>query len=263
MTAAPKVVQSLSFGGGVQSNAILVLIAQGRLPKPDVVIIADTGFEAKATWGYLDKYGAPLCAKLGIPLMRVSRADTTLAMEYAKPVVTTLNGKKVLNIIPAFTLDDDGKKGKAPNMCTGKWKVQVVRHCLSKRFPDIKLFHEWIGFSTDEMRRARRAKIDIGKYRHRYPLIEIGISRAECIKVVEKYGWPTPPRSSCWMCPNHADVEWRHLRDESPQEFAKAIAFDKRMREQEITGGYDYYLHRSCKPLGEAPIDDKTDQREF
>ena len=32
----------LSYGGGTQSIAICILIAQGRLPKPERIIIADT-----------------------------------------------------------------------------------------------------------------------------------------------------------------------------------------------------------------------------
>ena len=32
-----------NYGGGAQSCAIAVLILQGRLPKPDFAVIADTG----------------------------------------------------------------------------------------------------------------------------------------------------------------------------------------------------------------------------
>ena len=31
-----------SSGGGVQSSAIAVLIAQGKLPKPDIAVMIDT-----------------------------------------------------------------------------------------------------------------------------------------------------------------------------------------------------------------------------
>ena len=34
-----------SFGGGVQSVAILVLVAEGKLPKPECVVMSDTGRE--------------------------------------------------------------------------------------------------------------------------------------------------------------------------------------------------------------------------
>ena len=37
--------QVLSFGGGVQSFAMLLLIKEGLLPKPDIIIHSDTGSE--------------------------------------------------------------------------------------------------------------------------------------------------------------------------------------------------------------------------
>jgi hypothetical protein len=42
-----------SFGGGVQSWALAVLVAQGRLPRPDYTVIANTKREATETWEYL------------------------------------------------------------------------------------------------------------------------------------------------------------------------------------------------------------------
>lgn len=32
-----------SFGGGVQSAAIAVMVVKGVLPRPDLIVIADTG----------------------------------------------------------------------------------------------------------------------------------------------------------------------------------------------------------------------------
>lgn len=38
--------QVFSYGGGVQTAAICALIIQGRLPRPDIIVISDTGKEA-------------------------------------------------------------------------------------------------------------------------------------------------------------------------------------------------------------------------
>lgn len=51
-----------SYGGGRNSVAATVLIAQGRLPVPDYVVIADTGREAQSTWDYLEDIARPLLA---------------------------------------------------------------------------------------------------------------------------------------------------------------------------------------------------------
>ncbi len=51
--------QILSNGGGTQSTAMIVLIAQGVLQRPDAIIIADTGREASTTWEYLEQVTGP------------------------------------------------------------------------------------------------------------------------------------------------------------------------------------------------------------
>ena len=45
--------QIWSYGGGTQSAAIAALIVSGKLPVPDVAVIADTGREVSSTWDYL------------------------------------------------------------------------------------------------------------------------------------------------------------------------------------------------------------------
>jgi len=55
-----------SYGGGVQSIAILVLIAQGKLPMPELAIMADTGRERSSTWRYLEQYAEPLMEEIGL-----------------------------------------------------------------------------------------------------------------------------------------------------------------------------------------------------
>ncbi|MGI9251746.1 MAG: hypothetical protein ACR2PR_11210 [Pseudohongiellaceae bacterium] len=250
-------VQSLSFGGGVQSNAILVLVAQGKLPPPDVVIIADTGYETKATWNYLSKYGEPLCHKLGIPFMRVSRAGSNLDPKYNSAIIDDELGANIL--IPAFIQHNDGVS-KARTFCSDIWKRAVVRHNLRLRYPQAKKIVEWIGFSVDEIARAQRRKIALHdeKWHSRYPLLELKISRYRAAEIVREYGWDTPPRSACWMCPNNNNARWRHIRDNYPDEFAKAVKFEKWLQDRAESTDHEYkpYLHRSAIPINAAPIDD-------
>jgi len=39
-----------SYGGGTQSIAIALLVVMVKLPKPDLIVTADTSFEASETW---------------------------------------------------------------------------------------------------------------------------------------------------------------------------------------------------------------------
>lgn len=60
-----------SSGGGTQSTCIAALIVQGRLPKPDFMVIADTGRECSSTWEYMDAVIRPAMATVGVEVYRL------------------------------------------------------------------------------------------------------------------------------------------------------------------------------------------------
>ena len=60
----------LSMGAGVQTTALLILVAQGKV-QVDAVIFADTGAEHPETYDYIEKYLKPLCNDLKIPFITV------------------------------------------------------------------------------------------------------------------------------------------------------------------------------------------------
>lgn len=218
-----------SNGGGTQSTAILALIVQGILPRPDVAIFADTGREKTQTWEYLDRVHRPVLAALGLPLT-VASHDTSRCDLYA--------GNEL--VIPAYG-HANGKVAKLRPFCSGRWKREVVRgHMVSLGH---KKYTQWLGISIDESDRALvskpRAWVQV-----RYPLIDQGMSRDDCTSVIRRMGWPQAPKSSCWMCPNIGNAEWRHMQKHYPQDFARAVKLDDQIRARD-----DLYLHRSLRPL--------------
>src|SRR5690242_16471812 len=64
----PHPVITWSYGGGTQTLAIAILIALGKLPKPDLIVMADTGDEATETWEYTITHVLPLFDALGLVL---------------------------------------------------------------------------------------------------------------------------------------------------------------------------------------------------
>lgn len=68
----------LNYGGGIQTAAICILVAQKRLPKPDCVIVADTGREMPTTWEYADTYMRPLLASVNLELHRAGHELATV-----------------------------------------------------------------------------------------------------------------------------------------------------------------------------------------
>lgn len=215
--------QIWNSGGGTQSTAIAALIVQGKLPKPDIAVIADTEYERSSTWDYLDNVVGPALQSVGVELVRVVKSD------YSK--LDLLGGKAGDTLlIPAFT-DKGNDIGKLKTFCSAEWKRDVVRrYCTAVH--GVKAATNWIGYSTDEMGRAYKAKHAVknqGKWQVSFPLIDLGMSRDNCVALVEAMGWPTPPRSSCWMCPNHHMNEWREIKKDK-RDWEKVVMFDRELR---------------------------------
>ena len=206
--------QIWSNGGGVQSAAIAALICAGELETPDLALIIDTGREMSTTWDYLNKWIRPALKNAGVKMNRVSKED------YA--TVDLMRNDDVL--IPAFTTEG-AEVGKLPTFCSNEWKARPMRRWAVDQ--GVKQADIWMGFSIDEMRRCSQPT---GKWQHRYPLIEKRMNRGDCIAIVKRMGWPEPPRSSCFMCPNHSTGEWQWQKENAPSDFADAVQFEKELQ---------------------------------
>lgn len=236
-----------SHGGGTQSAAITALIVQGRLPKPDFVVIVDTERERETTWKYLDAVIRPALKTAGLEVHRVPASEFASIDPFASGSL----------LLPAFT-DQGLDIGKLNGFCSDKWKVRVRQRFMRKIGIPTAEQKNWIGFSTDEARRAMRM-MNGKEYQNgliRFPLIkDIPMKREQAIREVEKMGWPTPPRSACWMCPNQGDAEWRDLKWNHPDEFEKACALEKEIQKIDQFA----WFHSSCKPLGEVDFTEPED----
>ena len=224
--------QIWSSGGGVQSSAIAALICMGEL-SPDLSVIIDTERELSTTWEYMNTHVEPALSAAGVKLHRVAKSD------YA--TVDLMRNDDIL--IPAFTTER-GTIGKLPTYCSNEWKQRVMRRWATAQ--GVEKADVWIGFTIDELKRVTQP---IGKWENRYPLIERKMTRGDCIALVKRMGWPEPPRSSCWMCPNKPHSEWQWQKDNAPSDFKKAAEFEKEMQGRDE----DLWLTDYGKPL--ASID--------
>jgi hypothetical protein len=143
----------LSLGAGVQSTTLLLLAAEGRLPRLDGAIFSDTQWEPAPVYAHLD------------------RIDREVAQ-------------------PAAHASHRPTSSRVPGHAAG----------------------------------------------HRYRIFAI-------------------------TCPFHGNRQWREMRDQRPEEFADAVAFDAAIRGGNARGNAngkpllgEAYLHRSRLPLDQAPI---------
>lgn len=226
----------LSYGGGKQTAALCVLVCEGALPRPDRIVMADTGRERSSTWAYLHDVIEPYLARHGLTVEIAPHTLATVDL-YAH------NGDL---LIPAWT-----QNGKLPTYCSGEWKREVMYRYL--RSVGETECETWIGFSSDEAGRAHESKrLWCG---FRFPLLEMNISRWGCELLAKKAGLAPAPKSCCWCCPHMHDDQWVDLRDNWPDDWAKAVALEKDLIEADTMGGV--YLHQQRMPLDLVTLQSK------
>ena len=126
-----------SCGGGTQSGAIATLISQGKLPRPDIAFMTDTGRERSGTWPFVDGFIRPALASVGVELTIVDASQFARLDVYWNDTI----------LLPGFTTLG-GQVGKLSPFCSGKWKRDVGERFL--RSVGVDRCRNWIGISRDE-----------------------------------------------------------------------------------------------------------------
>lgn len=107
-----------------------------------------------------------------------------------------------------------------------------------------------LGISTDEIARVKPSRTHW--VTNLFPLIDAGLSRDDCARVIVDAGLPVPKKSACVFCPYHNDEYWLDMKTNHADEFAKAVSFDKMIRDMKATGiEQPVFLHRSLQSLDE------------
>ena len=209
----------ISYGGGVQTAALLVLTAQGKIDDPAThAVFSDTGSEFDATYKHIE-----LMQRV-FPI-QIVRSELGPLHEYV------MSGKVV---IPMF----GNRGGMTYRRCTDRWKIRIVRKWLREQGAKSAVVQ--IGISIDESHRMKDSPLKW--VQNRYPLVDLGLSRQDCINIIGDAGLPIPPRSACWMCAFRKHSEWTLMKD--TDEFRKAVDLEKT-----IDG---LFLHPSLVPLDQA-----------
>jgi hypothetical protein len=272
----------LNMGAGRQSVGILALVKLGRLPRPDLIVHANTGHERKGTLLYIENVLIPLCKKMGIPFIIVENGsirDDTLR--------SVREGTRVAQA-PYFVKKPTGKPGMLRRICTSEYKIVAIERGI-KQFLGVKRGHrvhtkarpyyveQWIGIATEEAQRtsdSHRVWTELT-----YPLLQLEMSTADCIEVIKEAGLPVPIKSACIACPFRSNSSWAYMKANQPEEFADAVEFDRMLRwpdgdgrlnwkvganENDAPGRvrgalYPAYVHNSCVPLEDINfVDDGT-----
>jgi hypothetical protein len=256
-------VKVLNLGAGVQSTTVLRLALRGEIERPNHVIFADTGWEPRAVYEHLAVLEEEM-REAGIEFHKVSAGNIKDDALRATDRGTKAEGERYANM-PYYTLDrENGGKGMIRRQCTREYKIDPISK-LTRELCGVgrknknnctPLVERWFGISLDEIQRMRQsAEWWAVNY---YPLVELGMTRDDCLQWMERNGYTRPPRSACIACPYRSDAEWRHLSDTSLEEFEEACEFDDAIRTRGGMRG-DIYVHRSCLPLRDVDLSTPED----
>lgn len=237
----------ISMGWGVQSWTMGAMVALGELPPVDYVVHSDTTWEHQHTYQFAAQWGTWLESH-GVKVVTVSADNTDVVRHYANT-----EGDYSGVAIPAFTVNGS-KNGQVRRQCTHDWKIEPVRRFVSDELARRKLqksagiVEQWLGITTDEWQRAKDS--DVKYITHRYPLLDMGMSRADCINWLQDNNLPIPGKSSCTFCPYHSRAMWQQLKRSNGADWAQAVAVDEAIRDKRPP--YPLFVHIARIPIVEA-----------
>ncbi|MEI6282067.1 MAG: hypothetical protein WCP82_05035 [Alphaproteobacteria bacterium] len=253
----------------MQSTTIAHMVAEGEItPMLDCAIVADTGAEGAAFYEHLAwlKTGNVL----PFPIHTVSAGNIVDDLE------KMTRGERWASI-PAWVKGSDGREAPIRRQCTKEYKIEPIiaqvremvgfkpgqsfRHALKigPKAPVPTLVTQWLGISWDE--KDRMAESEEAWIKNRWPLVEMKMTRQDCIQWLKKKGYPVPPKSACVFCPYTENQRWREMRDTQPAEWQKALEIDQLIAKGAVAtdtraGTQPMFLHRSLKRLKDVDLTD-------
>ena len=178
-----KVKEYLSFGAGVNSTALMLLLLDQDIEFEAVYV--DPGTEWPETYDYLN-----YLKSLGYEFT------------WLKPWVEGEN-----NLYDYLV----------------KWKIlpSVFVRCCTAKFKTGPFYEYietpatvYIGYDFGESTRRHVKKIDQVAYK--FPLIEKGITRERCKDIIKDHKLKVPRKSGCWFCPFQGLNGFMRLRNKYP-----------------------------------------------
>lgn len=217
----------VSYGGGTNSTAMLIGL-QERGERPDIILFADTGGELPETYWHVQSI-SEWCLLAGFP------------------PITTVKSSGV-------TLEEDCiTRGALPSVaygfktCSMRWKVQPQEKYL--RSIGVTEYTKLIGIDADETRRAKEYDGT------RYPLIEWGWGRDECVEAIDRAGLPQPGKSACFFCPSSKPKEILFLKKRHPDLLKRALALEANAELHTIKGLGRNWAWKDFVAFSDAQLD--------
>lgn len=281
----------LSYGGGTQSSGLALMSLCGELERLDGIVFADTQHEMPETYSYVELIKT-LAGDAGVPFVWASAGDL-------KETLFERRGRGMQPNLPVRVRDQRGELQRVnAYRCSYDFKRRVIARAVKQLCGGPGAWkranvEQWIGFSVDEVSRVRRedecrcghkrfraaargrdAEFIHGPdgcrrcacavfepwQRNRWPLLERQMTRSSTLRWIVEHGYPEPPRSACYFCPNRGNAHWRQLREEYPELWKSAVEVDEFVRDGMNAMRGQGFLHQSGTPLAHADLRPRYEQ---
>lgn len=247
--------RAISLGWGVQSFTLAAMAAVGEI-EADVAIHADTFWEKPATYAFVRQW-APWLEAHGLRVVTVGKPNQAV-----EKVSTTWTD------IPAFTATNSRNGGQLRRQCTQRWKIEPIRRWWREELKRTGVrktpgcIQSLQGISLDEFQRMRDS--DVKWIVNEYPLVDLRMTRADCVAWLDRHGLEIPPKSACVFCPFQNLRSWHELKRTGGDGWNQAIAIDEAIRL--VRPPFELFVHPSRVPLADAvrlPEDQGYEQLEL
>lgn len=219
----------LSYGGGVNSAALMIQLTQAGEPL-DEVVFADTGGEVPETYEYLD-VARQYLAKYGIPLRIIPKR------------------------IRGRDLYDTSWHRRVFPSAIWRWSTRDFKVAPIHRYYRSLDAHvnQYLAIAYDEIERMKDSAVSY--ITNVYPLVDNKVTREKCILLITEAGLPVPVKSGCFFCPFNSMDRWRWLYETHPDLYQKAMALEensKHFPSQRLTD--QVFRERAKITLRELPL---------
>jgi len=271
MTYGKRILRVLNLGAGVQSTTVALMSAQGRLPRMDFAVFADTQEEPQAVYDHLQW----LVSVLPFPVL--VRTAGKLGDDLINGGSRRSRGTLGFASIPAFTSAVLGQGGgMLQRQCTKEYKIEVVEKAIRRdilglskgeRVPKDVFVEQYFGLSFEEPRRIAGVRLNATSFwrEPQFPLWNMEYTRRDCIAwLARAYPGRTVPRSACVFCPYRSNEEWLEQSINDLPSWHRAVQIDHALRGGALAARNmvaKMYIHRQCVPLDQADLRAKDERQ--